>query len=68
MSRGLTSKKDCLSVLRLRLLSELGSLDYWTGSFELGDEVIGLLLEARIALQEAVLLVARAEETMQNEE
>ncbi len=67
MGRGITSTRDALSVLRLRLLSELGVVDYWMGSFDIGDDAVALLLEARIALQETVLLVARAEELVPEE-
>jgi hypothetical protein len=68
MSRGITSKRDALSVLRLRLLAELKDLDYWTGSFDIGDEAIAKLVEARIALQETIVCVGEAEELVPDEE
>ena len=68
MSRGLTSRKDCVAAIRLCLLSDLGRIDHWTGSFDLGDETIAKLLEARIALQEAIMCVSEAENLMTDEE
>lgn len=68
MSRGIQTKRDALSVIRLRLLSELGVVDHWTGDFALGDETIAKLIEARIALQEAIACVAEAEGLMPEEE
>lgn len=66
--RGPQTKKDALSVIRLRLLSDLGALDYWTGSFDLGDEAIGRLLDARIALQVAIQRMFEAEGMMTGKE
>ena len=66
--RGPQTKKDCLSASRICLMSDLGRLDYWAGSFDLGPEVVGLLLDARGSLRETIELVAACEEIMPEEE
>ena len=68
MSRGITNRRDAISALRLRLISDLGSIDYWTGEFDLGPEIVGLLLDARGSLRETIELVAACEEMMVDEE
>lgn len=68
MSRGITSRKDAVSSLRIRLESCLTEIDHWSGSFDLDDEAIAKFLEARIAVRQAVLLVGEAEGLMPDEE
>lgn len=68
MSRGITSRKDAISVLSKCLIENLASIDYWTGSFDIPDEAIAKFLEARIAVRQAVLLVGEAEALIPDEE
>ena len=68
MSRGITTRRDAMAVLRMRLASDLSEIDHWTGSFDLGDDVIGLLLDARGSVKEAIELIAAVEEIMPEKE
>lgn len=67
MSRFPQTRKDHVDALRLRLLSCLSEADAWSGSFDEGDEFVAKMIEARIAVQEAVLLVGEAQEIMRDE-
>lgn len=68
VSRSLQTRKDHVSALRIRLESCLTEVDHWSGSFDLGDEIIARFLEARVTVREAVLLVGEAEGLMPEEE
>lgn len=68
MSRGLITRRDHVSALRIRLESSLKECDHWSGSFDEGDEFVSLMLEARIAVREAVLRVGEAVNLMPNDE
>lgn len=67
MSRGLITRRDHADALRLRLLSCLSEIDHWSGPFDEGDEFVAKMLDARIAVQEAVACVAEAEGLMKDE-
>ena len=49
-------------------MSDIGRIDYFSGDFDLGPDVVGKLLDARIALMEAIMRVNDAEKLMPDEE
>lgn len=67
MSRSPKTRRGHVSALRIRLESAIKDCDFWSGSFDEGDEFVALMLEARIAVREAVLRVGEAEEKMRDE-
>lgn len=67
MSRGIHTRRDAADALRTRLLSELGTIDWWTGSFVMPDEFVAKMLDARLELKLAVSYVTEAMELMPEE-
>lgn len=68
MSRYPQTRRDHADALRMRLLSCLEEVDHWSGDFDQSDEFVAKMLDARIALQEALVCVAEAINLMPEEE
>lgn len=68
MPPSLTTRRQHVELLVLRMEACLKEMDHWSGSFDLGDEAVGQFLDARIAMEHSVRHAKTAIAVMPEEE
>jgi hypothetical protein len=68
MTRAAETKKDAVHVLAMRIEDLAVECERWHATACVNDTFSGKMLEARIALQKAIVCVAEAENLMPEEE